>query len=93
MPKVEMTDDRTYRLVDGEEDTPTYIDGTIAEWGEPSILEKPGEDAITFLIDENGCSDGKAYQNGVALPVSFELGCEFEDEDEDDEEDEEDEPK
>ena len=80
--KIEISED-TYRLVDGEEDSDNYVTGTVVPFGEESVLEKDGEADWTALIDEAGCCDGQAHQGGVSVPVEFELGCEFDEDDED----------
>ncbi len=80
MKKVEINnDDCEFRLTDGEEGG---ITGEIVSYGEKSILDEtlPESEQWWFEIDDNGEFGPFAYQGDgtVSEPVSFELDCEFE---------------
>jgi hypothetical protein len=75
-----------FRLTDGEEDG---ITGQIVSYGERSILDETVPDSEQWWaeIDGNGECDGLAHKgdmpDGAAEPVSFELDCEFDEDEED----------
>lgn len=78
-----------FRLVDGEEGTDSYLTGTVASFGERSILDETVSDPWYAEIDDNGESDGYAHNSTTSQPIGFELDCEFsEDGDEDEDEEE-----
>jgi hypothetical protein len=93
--KLEISElEEIYRLVDGDEDSDTYVTGSMVSFGETSILEKDGEDLPwEAFIDGNGECDGLARQGSRTVAVGFELGCilEADGDEEDDEEEVEDE--
>ncbi len=84
--KIEISNsDDTFRLVDGEEGTDSYITGTIESYGGRSYLDETASDPWYAEIDDNGECDGYAHNSTTSQPVGFELDCEFdEDGDEDD---------
>ena len=86
--KIEIDNDNSiFRLTDGEEDG---ITGQIVSYGFKSVLDETVDEAEQWWaeIDDNGECDGLAHKGDTteSEPVSFELDCEF-DEDEDEGED------
>jgi hypothetical protein len=77
--KIEISNsDNTFRLVDGIEETDSYVTGTIVEFGDKSILDETASDPWWAEIDADGESDGFAHNSTTSQPVGFELDCEFE---------------
>lgn len=69
-----------YRVSDGEDESPDYIAGDLADFGQLAWLEKDGEMYFAF-IDDEGDTDGKVYKQSSGITAEIEPECEFEDDD------------
>lgn len=80
--KIELNAEKeVYRLSHGDEESPDYEAGELADFGELAWLEVDGEMYFAFIASD-GETDGRVYKQSAGVQVEAEPDCDFEDEDE-----------